>query len=357
MEDMERQRKERADEVGGISMPHDKGYKKSLQNPREFLHFLKKYVRADWMMELKESDLIPCDKEMLERDYEGKEADLIYRAQMQDGRETFIFILQELQSGIDHTMIFRILVYVVNTLMKHFLSTDKNERERAGFRLPSMVPIVFYNGAEKWTAVRSLKEYQNGGEVFGDYVLNLKYYLVELSEIGEEYILSTNTVLDNIMYCDKYRKRLELIMAIRKAYGRIGELGLQQQEEFRNWARRILVSVCGAKQAVAEEILSWSEDKEDDVAFQYNIVRVFEEERAENRAKGRAEGRAEGIAESRAEDILYLLEELGPVQESLREKIMTQRDMDILKQWFKLAVHSEMVEEFERQIDISSATF
>lgn len=30
--------------VGGISMPHDKGYKKSLSRPAEFLHFLKKYV-------------------------------------------------------------------------------------------------------------------------------------------------------------------------------------------------------------------------------------------------------------------------------------------------------------------------
>ena len=31
----------------GVSMPHDKGYKKSLSRPSEFLHFLKKYVKAD----------------------------------------------------------------------------------------------------------------------------------------------------------------------------------------------------------------------------------------------------------------------------------------------------------------------
>jgi hypothetical protein len=33
----------------GISTPHDRGYKKSLSRPSEFLHFLKKYVKADWM--------------------------------------------------------------------------------------------------------------------------------------------------------------------------------------------------------------------------------------------------------------------------------------------------------------------
>ena len=45
-----------------VSTPHDKGYKKNLSRPAEFLHFLKKYVKADWMMELQESDLSLCDK-------------------------------------------------------------------------------------------------------------------------------------------------------------------------------------------------------------------------------------------------------------------------------------------------------
>lgn len=273
-------------EMPTVSMPHDKGYKKSLSRPSEFLHFLKKYVKADWMMKLKESDLILCDKEMLERDYEGKEADLLYRVGMPDGREAFIFILQELQSYVDQTMIFRILVYVVNTLVKYFLDNDRNEREQTGFRLPAMIPIVFYNGQERWTAARSLREYQNSGEIFGDYILNLKYYLVDLSELEEDYILSTNTILDNIMYCDKYRKKLELAGAIRTACNRVRELGLQETEEFRNWVKYILLSVCGNKEAVVEEILSWAGNGEDDMEFKYNIIRAFEDERAEGKEQG-----------------------------------------------------------------------
>ena len=62
----------------------------------------------------------------------------------------------------------------------------------------------------------------------------MKYYLVELAKMEEDYILSTNTVLDNIMYCDKFRKKLELVGAVRTAYGRVGCLSLQEQEDFRN---------------------------------------------------------------------------------------------------------------------------
>ena len=212
-------RNEPKQEPSAVSAPHDKGYKKSLSQPGEFLHFLQKYIGADWMMVLKESDLSLCDKEMLERDYEGKEADLLYRVTMPDGREVFIFILQELQSYVDYTMVFRILIYIVNTLVKYFMDTGKKERERAGFRLPAIVPIVFYNGQDRWTAVKRMKDYQEGGVIFGDYILNLEYYLVNLAEIEEEYILLSNTVLDNIMYCDKYRKKQELVAAVRTAYG------------------------------------------------------------------------------------------------------------------------------------------
>ncbi len=316
-----------------ISTPHDKGYKKSLSRPSEFLHFLKKYVRAEWMMKLKESDLILCDKEMLERDYEGKEADLLYRVGMSDGREAFIFILQELQSYVDQTMVFRILVYTVNTLVKYFLDKDKNEREQAGFRLPAMVPIVFYNGQDRWTAARSLREYQNSGNIFGDYILNLKYYLVDLSELEEDYILSTNTILDNIMYCDKYRKKLELAGAIRTACGRVRELGLQETEEFRNWVKYILLSVCGNKEAVVEEILSWAGNGEDDMEFKYNIIRAFEDERAEGKAEGQTLKLVNLIRKKLhkrmpMEEIADMLEEEEAVVRPIYEMLQSHADWD-----------------------------
>ncbi|MBD5461398.1 MAG: Rpn family recombination-promoting nuclease/putative transposase, partial [Lachnospiraceae bacterium] len=280
----------------GISMPHDKGYKKSLSDPRQFLHFLQKYIGADWMLELKDYQLSLCDKEMLEKDYEGREADLIYRVMRPDGREIYIFVLQELQSTVDYTMIFRILIYVVNTLLKHFLETDKKKRESVDFRLPAMVPIVFYNGEERWTAVDNMQTYQDGGEMFGDYILNLKYYLIDLASVEEEYILSTNTVIDNILYCDKFRRKQELVEVIRTAYSRVQKLGAQELEAFRGWVKYILLSVCDNKEEVVQEILDWAGNGESDMAFKYNMIVAFERERAEGREEGKEDGKAEGRA-------------------------------------------------------------
>ena len=85
------------------------------------------------------------------------------------------------------------------------------------------------------------------------------------------------------MYCDKFRSKLELVGALRAACGRIDELGLQAREEFRNWVEFILLSVCGNKKAVVEEILNWAGNGEDDMAFKYNIIRMVEEEKAEGK--------------------------------------------------------------------------
>lgn len=95
-------------ETGKIPQPHDRGYKRSLSQPGEFLHFLKKYVRAEWMLNLEESQLSLCDKEFVTKDYEGREADLVYRIQTSSSQEIYIFVLQELQSTVDYTMIFRL---------------------------------------------------------------------------------------------------------------------------------------------------------------------------------------------------------------------------------------------------------
>ncbi len=240
-----------------VHTPHDKGYKRDLSIPAEFLHFLQKYVKEDWTKDLTVSQLRLCDKEFIDKDYEGREADLIYEVIRPDRKRVFRF----------------------------FLSAPKEEREAKNFRLPAMIPIVFYNGTENWSAVQRLREYQYDGEKFGSYILDLKYYLIDLAHIEEEYILSTNTLIDNIMYCDKLRKKNDLIEALKKAYERIGELDGQTQKEFDSWVKYILLSVCGNKKAVMEEVLNRNGNGDEDMAFKYNIIKAFENEREEGKAE------------------------------------------------------------------------
>ena len=72
------------------------------------------------------------------------------------------------------------------------------------------------------------------------------------------------------------------------------------------------------------------------MAFKYNIIRAFEEERAEGKAEGKAEG------------ILELLEDIGTVPETLRKEIQEQKNLEILSRWHKRAARVGTIDEFER---------
>lgn len=62
--------------------------------------------------------------------------------------------------------------------------------------------------------------------------------------------------------------------------------------------------------------------------------------------------RQEGKAEGKAEDIMDLLMEFGNVPDSVRNSIMSQKDLKILREWHKLAARAENIEAFEKAIGL-----
>lgn len=57
-----------------------------------------------------------------------------------------------------------------------------------------------------------------------------------------------------------------------------------------------------------------------------------------------------GKLESAKESILELLEELGLVPDSMKERIMSEKDIDVLKEMLKIAARVESLEQFEERI-------
>ncbi len=47
---------------------------------------------------------------------------------------------------------------------------------------------------------------------------------------------------------------------------------------------------------------------------------------------------------------MELLEDIGAIPKELEKRIQEQKNLDILREWHKLAAHSRSIEEFERLI-------
>jgi predicted transposase/invertase (TIGR01784 family) len=284
-----------------IDHEHDIGYSSIFSKKHNFLHFLKKYIQADWVNSIDESDLIPVDTSMIDDDYKQKESDVIYKLKFQ-GSEIIFYVLLELQSSVDYTMPFRLLRYMMLLLKREFDNALKNERESIDYRLPAIVPIILYNGSDKWTAVRSFKEYSRGYEQFGEYIIDFKYFLFDLNRVTNETILSTNELLDIIFALDKQPVRANIERMLNIAAEYMKRMSGGDRDDLLGWIRHIGLNRI-SDEKVKEELMNKFERGET-TNMMYGIDMAFEEERQ----KGKLEGKLEGEKKAKIEIAKNLLD-------------------------------------------------
>ena len=62
--------------------------------------------------------------------------------------------------------------------------------------------------------------------------------------------------------------------------------------------------------------------------------------------QGLEQGLSQGIAQGISDTIIEFLSEYGTVPENVKERIIAEDDIDILRQWNKLAARTSSIEEF-----------
>ena len=77
---------------------------------------------------------------------------------------------------------------------------------------------------------------------------------------------------------------------------------------------------------------------------------IFEEMLRDERAEGKAEGIAEGKTEAVLEMLLELMNDLGEIPDELRNRIASEKDLETLKKWHRLAARSESLDEFLKKM-------
>ena len=327
--------------------PHDKGYKRIFSIKKHFLHFIKKYIALEWMMELEEEDLELIDKEYITDQFDTYESDLVYKVHTKEGA-VYLFFLLELQSYNDFTMSFRLLIYMTAIWLDHFKNCDKNKRSKKGYRLPAIMPIVLHNSERNWTASCKFSHMINNAQLFGKYVVDFEYALVSVNTLTESKISNSNTLIDNIFLADKKRTRQEWTDGIAELMHRIRAMDTNDLNEWITWFSNVIRKLNEDERR--ELITQLKEGDEKDMCSSFE--RLLNKEKADGRAEGWKDGREKGKAEDRAEAVIELLEDLGALSDSLKTYIMEQTDLELLKKWHKAAAKATSIEEFEQAVGL-----
>lgn len=322
-----------------IDNPYDKGYKRIFSIKKNFLDFIKKYISLDWMMDLTEKDLELINKEFITVQFDTYESDLIYKVNTKEG-SIYLFFLLELQSYNDFTMPFRLLVYMIAIWMDYFKNCDKNARKQKDFRLPAIMPIVLHNGEKNWTASCSFKEIIDHADVFGKYVVDFKYELVSVNKLDVSKIKESNTLIDNIFLADKKRTRKEWIDGIPELIHRIRLMNKDDFNEWTTWFFNVIKKLNEEERSKLIEQLIEGDEKDMCSSFEMLLN------------KENLQGEVRGKTEERAQAVLELLEDIGEPSEMLRNYIMKQTDLEILRGWHKVAAKVDSIKDFEQAVGL-----
>ena len=278
--------------------PHDKGYKRIFSRKRNFLHFLKKYVRsaelAEWIGSIDENELDFINTELIDKEFRKRESDILYKMKFK-GREIIFYVLLELQSSTDFTMPFRLLRYIVLILNYIFENTPREERELKDYRLPAVAGVVLYNGGDNWTAVRSFREYSQGFEEFGRHIVDFEYYLCDVNRMESEELLRGDmcgarvSILDIVFFLDRKLSRENIGESAKTAWEHYRDMSEDDRRDLTEWMDYVWLSHIGDER-FKEEIMK-SFEKGDIESMNSGLTLAFRDERL----KGREEGREEGV--------------------------------------------------------------
>lgn len=304
----------------------DSIYKKVFGDPQIFTEFLDGFVPVDMLKKLKPEDIEDISPRYIPLFSDNKDSDTVKKISLGGDDSMYVISIVEHESEVNYTSSVKMLIYIAYVLHDYIKENDKaykEEMKRSGrtkrkpstaadFKLPPVLPIVFYDGAGQWTSPTSLLDRTHMSDAFEKYIPKFEYELVDLNEHSREEIVKYGNALSLILLIDKIRwaEEMELRASIPEGY--LDKLSKNIPEPLLP-----LISDCvkvflehieaprGEIERISEKIYARRLNEMFQMVDGYSVKRTREQAKAEGKAEGKAENRKETlkIAKSLLEDL------------------------------------------------------
>lgn len=118
----------------------------------------------------------------------------------------YIISLVEHKTRVEYNVImqlFRYTVHIWEDFEKEMEKVHPGISKRKEFRYPPILPIVYYEGTDRWTAPADLADRIFGGELLGKYLPHFRYQLVTLHDYSNEELLAKGDEISLAMLINK----------------------------------------------------------------------------------------------------------------------------------------------------------
>lgn len=296
------------------SHPHDSGSKLIFGNAELCSQFLRNYMDIPMLKNIRAEDIEDVTERYIPMFTEERNSDTVKRIKT-DGNNTLYFIsLIEHKTKVDYNVsmqILRYMVYIWEDYEREMERKKKGISKTKHFRYPPILPIVYYEGSGKWTAVRNVRERIFADKVFEPFTPGFFYKLIQLNDYSIEELVEKNDELSLLMLINRMQST-EAFRELNLPENYLQNLSKNSTNELLDIITRVSAVMLRHLNLPEDEVVEFTEQvKERKMAVLFEHFKdvdipaarkiAQEEGHAEGHAKGLAEGRAKGLAEGRAE--------------------------------------------------------
>ena len=195
----------------------DNSYKELFDNPEVFIQFIKHFSNVPILNDIKAEDIEDYTNRFIPLFLEEKDADSIKVVKIKE--DIFVITMIEHQSEVCYNMSCRMLWYMVliwNEWIKQKEKEEKGITIRKDFKLPPILPIVYYTGTNTWSAEVNFSNNVYLSNEFSKYIPNFSYELVPLNKYTIEDLMKYEDILSFIMILDKIKEPAQIKEILQK---------------------------------------------------------------------------------------------------------------------------------------------
>ena len=316
---------------------HQNSYKLVFTHREAIQGFLTGFGPPHIVSEIDPDTLECVNASFVSDDLRDREDDVIWRVRWK-GRWLYLYILIEFQSTVARFMALRLLVYI-GLLWQDLLRTGVVKESE---KLPPVLPIVLYNGTEKWTApleVADLVEPTSADMV--EYTPHLRYALIDEGAYSQAELEAIDNVAADMFAIEKSQTGAEIGAVVSRMDGRLTPEQVSLRRAITMWVQRVVLATRMPDVRIPEvQDLVELKNMLDDSRLNWQERWV-----EQGVQQGVQQGLQQGVQQGESAVLLRLLDrKFGPLNERSREQV-AGADAETLLEWAERFVTAGSLEE------------
>jgi len=321
----------------------DSDYRHLFSCPEVVRDLLKGYVPGKWLKDVDFSTLIHVNGSYVSESGKQRHDDVVWRVNIA-GRRLWVYIITEFQKKPDQWMALRMMEYVNQLALQ--ITREKKKHDLPEGRIPPILPIVLYNGLQKWNAATDAAdcfiEPPDGLEAFQP---KLRHLLIDAHSLEMSRTKEVRNFAEAVFRMETNRGKDDLFAVIKALAGMLQAPELKSlRRAFNVWTKGLL------KRHNRDNKITRTVDGINDIFEEYDMAEAAYLDWGDQiKEKALFEGRQEGWQKGRQEGeskllIRQLSRRFGPLPKWAETRVSKAKSAQ-LEEWADAVLNASSLTE------------